>query len=134
MVIPPHFGGTVCTTAQVAATATPPLLLCWGSTLLANIMATDVSTDVLRHLTRPSTGSSQRSGTTNLVRLLREAEEGKGLGTDYAEALGEALRQELGGDAPTTSRERQKYQTLLTNVHSLGRKRYDEDRVHVAVM
>lgn len=53
------------------------------------------------------TGEHTLGGSTsNLVRLLREAEEGKGLGSDYVEALQEtlAVQQDIGGDMNTKRR------------------------------
>lgn len=68
--------------------------------------------------------SGQGGSTTNLVRLLRAAEEGKGLGIDYGEALGEALLLEhdaFGGD--TFDKASGRGLALLAKVPVLGRKR-----------
>lgn len=69
--------------------------------------------------------SGPGGSTTNLVRLLRAAEEGKGLGIDYGEALGEALLLEhdaFGGDASDKAGSRGL--AFLAKVPVLGRKRY----------
>lgn len=68
-------------------------------------------------------------GTANLVRLLREAEEGKGLEIDYSDALGEALGKNVavGDRIPRAILQQQKgvkrSLALLGRVPSLGRKR-----------
>lgn len=74
--------------------------------------------------------SGSSSTTTNLVRLLRKAEEGKGLEIDYSDALSEALGQGNydGTDAPRAVTQQQRgarsSSLLLGRVPSLGRKRY----------
>lgn len=59
--------------------------------------------------------------TASLVRLLREAESGKGLGVDYAEALGEALGHNFG--AGTSTRPKGRGLRLRGRVPSIGTKR-----------
>lgn len=74
-------------------------------------------------------GGSNSSRTANLVRLLREAEEGKGLEIDYSDALDEVLGQkdEFGEDIPRAMTRQQKGArkslTLFGRAPSLGRKR-----------
>lgn len=79
-------------------------------------MASDVRLSVPPILKQ---NGSAGGGTVNLVLLLREAEEGKGLGIDYAEALGEALGYDCGGDIPMRS----KKGLALAKMPSTGRKR-----------
>lgn len=99
-------------------------------------MASDVHTGMMS--TSPQGrcgGGSNSSSTTNLVRLLREAEEGKGLEIDYSDALGEALgeKYDFGENVPKAMRRQQKGTrtslTLLGKVPSLGRKRCGIQRV-----
>lgn len=85
-------------------------------------MASDV------HSTVPYDGRRKNS-TANLVRLLREAEEGKGLEIDYSDALCEALgnKSNVGASTPRAIAQQQKGVTrslaLLGRVPTLGRKR-----------
>ena len=75
-------------------------------------------------------GGGGKSSTANLVRLLRETEEGKGLEIDYSDALGEALGEDstVGDNIPRATARQQKGAkrslTLLGKVPSLGRKRW----------
>lgn len=72
------------------------------------------------------------NSTATLVRLLREAEEGKGLEIDYSDALGEALGNngDVEDTLPRAMAQQQKgvkrSLTLLGRVPSLGRKRCDD--------
>lgn len=79
-------------------------------------MASDVRLGVPPTLKQTGLGGGD---TVNLVQLLREAEEGKGLGIDYGEALGEALGYDCGRDTPTRS----KKGLALARIPSTGRKR-----------
>lgn len=88
-------------------------------------MASDVRTDIMRHSDKAhgrGVGGTVGS-TTNLVRLLREAEQGKGLEVDYSDALGEALH-DLENVVPRSMRLQQKNSmsmlTLLGRVPSFG--------------
>lgn len=93
-------------------------------------MASDVHTGITPNVSqgRGGRGGSSRS-TANLVRLLREAEEGKGLEIDYSAALCEALGQknDFGDDVPRAIVQQQKGArrslALLGRVPSIGRKR-----------
>lgn len=99
------------------------------------MMASDVRSSSTR-LPHPATIWSSSSGprggssTANLVRLLRAAEEGKGLEIDYGEALGEALplseHDGFGGDTTKQSGKGKgsgRGLALLAKVPVLGRKR-----------
>ncbi|CAM9145285.1 unnamed protein product, partial [Ectocarpus sp. 13 AM-2016] len=89
------------------------------------LMASDVRTDVRRHSDNAHGGGvgGTTGSTTNLVRLLREAEQGKGLEVDYSDALGEALH-DLENVVPRSMRLQQKNSTsmltLLGRVPSFG--------------
>lgn len=88
-------------------------------------MASDVRTDDLRHSDKAhGRGVGGTTGSTaNLVRLLREAEQGKGLEVDYSDALGEALH-DFENVVPRSMRLQQKNSmsmlTLLGRVPSFG--------------
>ncbi len=77
-----------------------------------------------------SSGSSGSSSTINLVRLLRKAEEGRGLEIDYSDALSEALGQgnDHGADATRAMTQHQRgvrsSSLLRGRVPSFGKKRY----------
>lgn len=88
-------------------------------------MASDVRPSPSPHSADTWSSSGRGGSTTNLVRLLRAAEEGKGLGVDFGEALGEALLSEddaFGRDA--FNRTSRRGLALLAKVPALGRKRY----------
>lgn len=67
--------------------------------------------------------SASTTKTANLVRLLRAVEEGKGLETDYGEALDEALLQSKDEDDPFIGGGTSKGLKLLARVPVLGIKR-----------
>lgn len=58
------------------------------------------------------------------MRLLRAAEEGKGLEVDYGEALGEALLEHDDDGRDAFDRASRRGLALLAKVSVLGRKRY----------
>lgn len=87
-------------------------------------MASDVRPSRLPHSAVIWPSSGRGGSTTNLVRLLRAAEEGKGLEIDYGEALGEALllkHDGFGGD--TSDKSSCQGLALLAKAPVLGRKR-----------
>lgn len=83
----------------------------------------------------PYCGGGSHS-TANLVRLLREAEEGKGLEIDYSDALGEALGKNVAvrDRIPRAISQQQKgvkrSLALLGRVPSLSRKRCVMSTIH----
>lgn len=108
----------------------------WGG---ASPMASDVYPNMMSTVLQGrGGGGGNNSSTANLVRLLREAEEGKGLEIDYADALDEVLRQkdEFGEDIPRAMTRQQKgARKSLTSrgrVSSLGRKRWGNAEIFEA--
>lgn len=69
---------------------------------------------------------SSETNITDLVRLLRETEEGRGLGLSYSEALGKAMGDDF-EETTVTRRIIRRGLTLLAKAPSLGRKRYGLD-------